>query len=593
MGIKRLLTKKFNNVNVKNKLLISYIFLVFLPVLTVGLILTSGMRNMALNHAIKEASLNVERIKKRTADILKVPTDVSKKFYVDQQLKELLSRKYSSTWEVVKSYKGYSEFDQYSALYEEIDGIRVYTFNNTMLNNWRIMRIPNEILKSGWYKEVSDNNGKISWNYIYNEMRNSYYLSLTRVINGTNNNALGILVIDIDMNYLNSLLKEEPFETIITDDKGNIIAAKDTGLVGSGIADLSINRYIRDYNGTIQTDYKGKISKIIVTTFEPGECNNKFKIISIFPVDSIMKDADRISLVGFSIITSSLLLSLILIFISSAMFSRRIKHLSDEMHSVAQGNFDACTIMEGEDEIGQLSKDLNAMVESIKALMHQVYEVNLHKKQLIIKQKEIKLNMLSNQMNPHFLFNALETIRMKAHCNGEVEIAEIIMLLGKLLRRNLEQGSEPVTLETEIDLVKSYLTIQKFRFGEKINYKINMSDDINKYKVLPLIIQPLVENAVIHGLEYKEDTGMVFVSLEESDGIIKISVEDDGVGIDSARLMDIRESLNQPDDFMSKSIGLRNVYQRIKLYYGECYGLKINSEKDKGTRVDVFIPIKE
>ena len=153
--------------------------------------------------------------------------------------------------------------------------------------------------------------------------------------------------------------------------------------------------------------------------------------------------------------------------------------------------------------------------------------------------------MLANQMNPHFLFNVLETIRMKAHSRGESELAQIVKTLGKLLRRNLETGSELTTLEAELSLVVDYLALQKFRFGDKLEYQIRVAEEAKTFPLLPLTIQPLVENAVVHGLEKKEGKGRVWVDVSRSGDYLSILVRDDGVGMSAAAIEAVQRLLGE------------------------------------------------
>jgi two-component system sensor histidine kinase YesM len=157
------------------------------------------------------------------------------------------------------------------------------------------------------------------------------------------------------------------------------------------------------------------------------------------------------------------------------------------------------------------------------------------------------------------------------------------------MRRNIEVGDKLVTLQSEIDLVEYYLKIQKYRFGDKITYGIEIRCDINKYKIMPLIIQPIVENAFVHGLESKEGSGEICILIEEQENLI-IHVQDNGVGIEGAILYKIRENLSNDEELDRTSIGLSNVNQRIKLLYGERYGIIISSTKDIGTCVDIILP---
>ena len=323
-------------------------------------------------------------------------------------------------------------------------------------------------------------------------------------------------------------------------------------------------------------------------SFQPVTINGTFKILRV-PISVIEEQVGSSALFVDGIMTDRLLIAFVLILIFSNALSKRLKILSNDMHKVAMGNFEVSTKVTGEDEIGQLSNDLNVMTDSLRELVEEIYITNAQKDQLAIQQKEIKLEMLASQINPHFLFNTLETIRMKAHCLGQDELADVVKLLGRIMRRNLEIGNEMITVESEIDFVTSYLGIQKFRYGDKISYEILYeSEDIKKVKILPLIIQPLVENAIVHGLELKEGKGNVSVRLFRKNFYLVISVTDDGVGMTDEKLQEVLDSLNDRD--LEKVLVCENVHNRLKLFYGETYGLRIFSNKKSGTTIDIIMP---
>jgi len=591
---------KLDDIKIRKKLLLLYILAVLIPLLLVGLILTSVLRNLALEQAIREAGFNVERVKKRILQIMQVPADLSDKLYVDSNLERVITRDYSTTLEVVEAYRQYKEFDYYRNMYREIKNISVYT-DRALLENWQFMKATGEIEQMDWYRRAVENNGKTGWENISLPELNYEvrHLCLTRLLKNITGTHLGVLVIYLDNDYLNSLFEQESFDILLIDQEGYVVTAGDQSLVGRRTEDLNLPLITGAETEQIyDLVYNNKPSKVLVDTFSLREMDNNFQIISIFPIDSIIGEAGYLSLLGFSLIACSLLLSLGLLSLFSSSLSRRINMLSADMHKVVSrarmgGDIDYTSMITGKDEIGCLSQDLNIMVENLKKLVKEVYEANFQKQQLLIRQKEMKLKVLANQINPHFLFNSLETIRMKAHIKGEEKIARAIMLLGKIIRKNLELENKPVSLRSELELVENYLEIQKFRYGVKIDYQIEEFKHLEDYPILPLLIQPVVENTIIHGLENKEGRGMVWIKFARENGDLRIIVTDDGVGIERRKLAKLRKVLakNEIQERIDRrKIGLQNVQQRIKLYYGEKYGLRVSSARNQGTTVEIMLP---
>jgi two-component system sensor histidine kinase YesM len=318
--------------------------------------------------------------------------------------------------------------------------------------------------------------------------------------------------------------------------------------------------------------------------------NNTRQVLS---VDLSKAEIDRLlmtqSIEAGTIIIVSILISVILIGMFSGSFVKRLNEFKDQLHQAAAGDFKIALKSEEHDEISELYEDLHIMIDSIQMLITTVYEEQVQKEKLNSRQKDVEFKMLASQINPHFLYNTLETIRMKARCNGETEIEELVKMLAKIMRRNIQVGDKLVTLKSELELVEYYLKIQQYRFGERIHYKIDIRCNIEFLKIMPLIIQPVVENAFIHGLETKEGEGQIQIIVENNDHLV-IQVIDDGIGMSEYKLAEIIDNLNDYRKLNSSNIGLNNVNQRIKLLYGADYGIILESEENKGTKVTIELP---
>jgi two-component system, sensor histidine kinase YesM len=587
------LRNKINNLKIRKKLIFSYIIVVLLPVLIVGMYLTGGMRKMVMDKALNEAYTNADRIQDRLTEVIKIANDVSDRIYFNEKLKSIVLRQYKSTAEAVNVYNDNPIFDEYMRYYKEIASIRFYVENETMLDDSQYIKTTEDIRKTGWYKEAIEGSGRIIWTYRYDEIVRQNYLSLTRVVRYDNVNRLGVLVININEESLRAIIKDEPFNTILSINNGTVITSNDkeagkdiSGLVGS--KQLLGSR--KNYKFT--QDYKKQKSNIIMNSFAVEKSSSSyFQILAIMPISQVTNNANQISFRAFSIIALSLIIAILLIVIFSKTFSDRIIMLRGEMHRVVSGDFNIEERIAGKDEIGELYEDLHKMMESIKQLINEVYLEKLQKEQLSNKQREVEFKMLASQINPHFLYNTLETIRMKAHISGQKEIANTVKMLGKIMRRNIEVTQNLVSLQSEIDLMKGYLDIQKLRFGDRIDYSVQVFSDIENYEVLPLLLQPIVENAFVHGLEGKEGQGIIDIVIKEDEDLLVIDIIDNGLGIDEEKLNYVYRKINNLSEGTKKSIGLSNVNQRIKLCYGEGYGIKVSSQKGLGTKVSIYLPM--
>ncbi len=588
----RLLIRAINDLKLRTKLVLSFLVVVFIPLIIVGGFLTSQLRQMALDNALEQTAANVDRVKKRTAEVINVSNDISYRLANDSRLENVTNRQYESVYDVVKAYKDYPDIKDYMRLYKEISSIRLYINNKTLLNNWEFIQPSAAVMGSDWYKKAERSNGLIGWNYIEDERDNRKYLSLIRKIDFINHHNKGILVINVNSRLLNSILNQETFETMIVDADNHIISANRPDRIGKTLADINFDPgVIKQQSGSFEAVVDGKSSQIQIEALLPESSLNGIRIISVFSIQSIVMNANQIIKLALIVITISFIVAFILIYGFSSLLTKRMLRLSKHITKVATGNLDIALAIDGKDEIGQLSRQFNAMVASINGLLIEVQETNKQKVELESKQNQIKFKMMASQINPHFLFNALESIRMKAHMKGQSEISNVVRLLGKMMRKNLEAGQRNVTLHNEMDMVRCYLDIQKFRHEDRLKYELLIDPSAEQIPILPLVIQPLVENAVIHGLESREEGGIVRIKAELIGDEVHVEVIDNGQGMTKERLEQVLQSLEDKNDGEQNRIGLRNVHLRLQLVYGKKYGLDIWSEPGIGTKVQFTIPI--
>lgn len=256
------------------------------------------------------------------------------------------------------------------------------------------------------------------------------------------------------------------------------------------------------------------------------------------------------------------------------------------------------------DEVGALGLSFNYMIQKINHLIGELND-NIEAlkeeketvRQVQMQKRKAELKALQAQINPHFLYNTLNAITWQAADQGAVEISTLSNSLGKFFRISLSRGKEIITIREELEHVNSYLRIQGIRYKDKLRYEIQAAEDIKDLYIIKLVLQPLVENAIYHGIKKKEGIGHISIKLErDTNGLgnpaIRLCVEDDGEGIEEEKLRIIQESLADGGINQDDGYGIFNVNERIRLYYGELYGLNIESEYGKGTRAVIVIPVR-
>ncbi|MDO7907892.1 histidine kinase [Paenibacillus sp. JX-17] len=585
------LVRLTNDMRMRHKLLLAFIFIVMIPVLVIGGGVVAYMRQQALDSAVAQTTNNVDKIKSQAANLLRVPTDISNLFMFDSELKEIVNKRYKNMVELTNAYLGFHRFEEYTRQYREVANIRFYSFNDTLVNNLEFIPINSQTESEEWFKATRKTSA-IGWFYVHDPEDNPMNrLSLVRKITFPEYRTSGVLMIGINQSELNSMLSQEPFETLIADQLGYVVAAKNPSMVGKTLKELNLGFNLSTIKDkTFKAKVGGVPSNIVVDELMPVSSMSGLKIISVFSTESIVKDANRVSLIGLLMILTILIIGLVLVQMVSYLITKRLLRLSRHLNKVARGNFNIVARIDGNDEIGQLSRQFNYMVASINQLMNQVYETSEKNSKLELAQKEITLKMMASQINPHFLFNALESIRMKAHMKGEKEIANIVRLLGKLMRGNLEIGSGKTTIKQEMELVRSYLEIQKFRYDDRLRYDIHMDPEVMGVLIPPLIIQPLVENSIVHGLENKEGGVYIEIMIRMEHDRIAVRVSDNGRGMTPERREEVIAFVTSEEEEEKSRIGLRNVHQRLTLFYGEEYGLVIRSVPEEGTEISFAVP---
>lgn len=573
---------------IRTKLLIIYFIIVTITVLTVGIYFTTKMSKKMIENSKNDARYTQKQIKQRLEETLRLATATSDMIYQDERLHKIIKKQYTDYAENVRDYYDYPILSNYLRYYNELSNIRLYVENQNILDNSNIVKVTDSVKNNDWYKEARENKGIISWRYVYDYINKEYSLSLVRDISSDTYGHIGVLVISVQTSKLRTLINEQPYPATILIDQTVVVSSEyEEGrklYIGNEKEEV-------DYFNEKREEFTLNKNYIISERYKVDKSfKNIFQTFVSVPVYKITEKSKEALSKSISIIAIAITISLIIILYFSKLISDRFKFLRNEMEKVVDGNFDIEERMQGRDEISESYKDFYKMVVAIKKLIDEVYIKELEQKKLIVEQKDAQFKMLASQINPHFLYNTLETIRMRAFCNGDKELADIVKKLGKIMRRNLEVTNNVVSLKSELEMIEGYLDIQSLRFKGKVEYKFEIEVEIEKYKILPLLLQPIVENAFKHGLEASTSIGEIKISIYDEVGYLIIEVSDNGVGIDKERLDFINEKLESYKNNNSKSIGISNVNERIKMFYGEEYGLYILSARDIGTKVIMLLP---
>lgn len=437
------------------------------------------------------------------------------------------------------------------------------------------------LIEKGWYKEALIEEKNTVTTIPHNADYQSIYgdgpvvISVVKKVISPKDakTIIGVIMLDIDYSTLVNELKSSEF-----DDKNLILLRnEDNGMIA--------NSYSLDFSKA--EEYRGKmeLTKKSISTYKYETKKYGWKVEVIVSKASLYSKFGSVLNTFVLIVIITVVFSIVLSYILAKKITKPINQLVLRMQDLSKGDFNARVDEVENRDIQVLSDGFNKMSYHIKQLMD-----NLRKKDY--ESANARFLALQAQINPHFLYNTLETIRSIAIRNQVESIADMAKSMADIFRYSVDSTKEEVILKDELKHVKNYINIQKIRYKERLNVEFNIDESLLNYKIIKLVIQPLVENAIYHGIDMKKDAGKLCIECSKFEDKILISVSDNGIGIKKQELEDIRKNLeNDIDRKINKSIGLINVNSRLKLYYGENCSLSIESDYDIGTKVYFKIPI--
>lgn len=439
-----------------------------------------------------------------------------------------------------------------------------------------------------WYREALEGDGSIlTASHVQHVIRNNYkwVVTLGKGIKDprTGKNG-GVFFIDLNYKLLKDLCENNSLATnsyvFIVDESGKIIYHPRQQLLYNGLKTEKISEVLNcGSDGYFIVDEKGKDAEKLYTVSVSDKTG--WRVVGVADISELMKNKKETEYIYMVTAAVLLCIAMILANFFATAITRPIKELKDSMKEVEKGNFHTDVVIRSDSEIDSLGNSFNLMTARIRQLMDQ----NIYEQE---EKRKSELKALRSQINPHFLYNTFDSIIWMAEGGKNREVVRMTSALARLLRQSISNDNERIPLEKEVDYAGSYLTIQKMRYKDKLEYEIEVEEDIRKEEIINLILQPLVENAIYHGIKYKGSKGLIrIVGYGEGNNII-LKVIDNGIGMDEAALKGIFDKSRDSEG--SNGVGVYNVQTRIRLYYGAEYGLHFESALGEGTTVTITIP---
>ena len=599
MGLRQKIKNKVKGgLRLHNRMLLIYIIGGMLPFIAASLYTNAkNQSNMIkLNKNTQESEIEI--LKRQISESMTVAVDVLNQLYVSSAVNDVTRKTYDSISDFENECNArLGIIDRYLSYYKrDISDIKIFVDNKPISANKYFFYLGDAVKTENWYKPTIERNGDVCWNYGVGRTTRQKHIQVTRAMKDKYGKIIAVLCVQLQNDFIIDTISERSMHTVLLYNDSEIIYTNyamddDTPFLAERLKKKKQHEYAGQITVGVE-DYLLVYNKIYprIKGYE-YEDPPHFTITTIERFQDLTSSININSLKSYTAVIVGLFASVILILVFSKMYSNRMELLRKQMHYVAIGEYDKVTPIEGTDEIAELYKEVEKMRDDNRELMQKIVEEQVQKEKIHTKQREVEFKMLASQINPHFLYNTLETIRMKAKINKEPEIEELVKMLAKIMRRNIQVSDKKVTLKSEVQLIEYYLKIQNYRFGDRIHSQVIVDDDVDQdAKVLPLIIQPFVENALVHGLESSEDGGNLTVHVSRDVGVIVVTIEDDGVGMDYYQLGKLRYAINSGEAAEKGHIGVSNVNQRLKLQYGEQFGVTVDSTLGKGTKITIMMP---
>ena len=566
---------------IKKKFYIFYVVCVLIPLIvtdSVVFLTTAKFDRERREHEMSNIASTVEY---SLSSMIGNAGEIGNSIYTNRDFEEFLSKRYTNSAEYVAAYQNFLS----GKLLENALGMNsmiftLYTDNDTIVNGGRVntldklkntesyLRLNEEAKSKGLFFVYDDSSSKIT------RERRIIYLQRLDFYDAETEKYLKI---EFDYGSMVRTIKNMNYDNEV------LICEGDRILLSNGQYGSYGSEFQRLDNATMREAYEHTISLYgteLTIYVKPVENSFLISIRNELPIILLLLAANVIFPFWF-------------VQIFNRSFTKRITELSRVFKSVDSDHLIPMPCEDGKDEISSMIRNYNRMVERTNGLIETVYKNKIREQEMLVGRKNAELLALHSQINPHFLFNVLESIRMHSILKKENETADMVAKLAVMQRQYVEWGSDSVSILQEIEFVKAYLALQKYRFGERLNYDIEVERECEDFKIPKLTIVTFVENACVHGIESKSSPGWIFVRIGRQGEGLEIEIEDTGSGMAEAKLTELQNNMCNADIEMLKGggrVGIINACVRLKMVTENRVEFRVEGEEGVGTTVTIRIP---
>lgn len=585
----KIIFQNFRKIKSFNKIFILYAVIVITALLLIEAIVSSNITNMILDREIKYNRLILSNVGRYFEDKFKTSNLILQQAsgtsdpafdYMDTSLNASNSRYIPQTLDFdnyfTSAFSKDKDIENIVIYKKQSSSFTIFSKATAFTSNIKNFKYPSRL------KMIDNSSTNIQIYPVYNSfyMKNINVYTLAVNIKGLSTNKnIGIQMIDFNPKGISELIRQN-YENIY----GSVLILKEDGSV---IFDSSNTYYGSKYPfwnfKNSNSAYKINNREYVINA-EKNSLTHTI-ILGILPVDQILNDMRGTKNTIFLISLLCILAAIVLTYISKTIYINRVQFITDAMKKVHNGNLsERIPISNSEDEINEIAQGFNIMCDNLEKYIDKVYISD-------IKQKRAELIALQSQINPHFLFNTLEVIRMNADMNGAQEAGDMIQILAKLFR-NVVRMDTIIDIDDEIRNSKLYLDLFKIRYGDKLTVKMDIDPEILRLGIIKHLIQPVIENYMIHGFDISSVNNSITIKGFRDGNYVEFLITDNAKGMDPETLEKLNYELTCTDYKQRDSIGLSNVNDRIKIIYNKECGIQIFSDKGKGTKVRIKILAK-
>lgn len=591
------LLKRITNKPIKTKVLIF-----FLPLIILSIILTSYLSYRTAKNQLQKNALVLVKNTVYQSCIL-----INDKFSFifgklvalseNETLQNLIMNNYGEKYkndrftDIIKVNNYFN--DLYYDNYPIIDSLYFCAQNGL-----EIKRLPDDVPRriginlSEWLKKYHYSDQGYYWlnkhnDTVFDTVNKRSVISTFYDVGQGDASARGLVIFNMNCGYFMDLLaniKVSSHGYILMISRDGVIQSRNTGM-NTQLTSADLLKLKQKLGTTGYTIVKSRTGEKLVLMYDSIKIN-RWMLAAVVPMKDILKDAGNIKYISLVMIFILLFVTLAMAAFFAGQITNPIRYLSSQVKLLEKGDFDAKLEVEDAFEIGVLAHGLQRLVSSVKELIEKVKDEQE-------KKRKTELLALQSQINPHFLYNTLGSIKHLIDMEENAKASQMTSALTKFFMIGISRGKVFIPVKEELEHIENYLIIQKMRYSRDFDYVIDVDEGILRSEIIKLTLQPIVENSIYHGMKNKMEMGIIRITGWREQEDVVIEVFDEGAGMDAGKLGELMRSINNPEiEETPITFGLRNVNQRIKLHYGEEFGIEIQSAPGEYTRVRLRIPYK-